>query len=88
MIELKKLIILLSLVLIFLISCTIPTETECQTKLDCVPASCCHPDKAVNKNYAPDCEDIFCTEECRPETLDCNQGKIGCINNRCEVILN
>lgn len=60
----------------------------CVTAEDCVPAQCCHPDEAVNQRYAPDCSETFCTEECRAGTLDCNQGEIRCVENRCTVVIN
>ncbi len=62
-----------------------PKEIYCEKDSDCVPAQCCHPTSCVNKNYAPDCSGIFCTMECKPDTLDCGQGKCVCINNKCEA---
>lgn len=69
------------------ISKDIPAEKFCTSDEDCVPRQCCHPDEAVNKEYAPDCGGIFCTQECKPGTLDCNQGEIKCINNTCTAII-
>jgi hypothetical protein len=85
----NKIILIIGLLsLLLLTSCkqTI-TENYCQGVEDCVPATCCHPTEAVNINYAPDCEDVMCTMDCRPETLDCGQGYIDCVNNVCEVII-
>lgn len=62
-------------------------KLSCQTNTDCVPATCCHPDACVNKNYQPDCKGIFCTMECRPNTMDCDQGKCVCVENTCQVEL-
>lgn len=57
----------------------------CNIDDDCVPATCCHPDACVNKNYQPDCGGIACTMECRPNTMDCGQGRCVCIDNTCQV---
>ena len=57
----------------------------CQTDSDCVPASCCHPTDVVNRANAPDCTNIFCTEECQENTMDCGCGEPVCVNNQCEV---
>ena len=57
----------------------------CQTDNDCVPATCCHPDACINKNYQPDCKGIVCTMDCRPGTMDCGQGKCVCVDNTCQV---
>ncbi len=82
-----KQIIFLVLVLTLLLGC-IPTEKQCLKNNDCVPASCCHASKAVNKFHAPDCEGILCSMECVPETTDCGQGEIKCVEGKCEVVLN
>lgn len=63
-----------------------PEELSCQKNEDCVPAACCHPDSCVNTNYRPNCEDIVCTMECQPGTMDCGQGRCVCINNICQVL--
>lgn len=80
----KKRILLF--VLILITSCS-PKPSQCISDSDCVPASCCHPDSAVNKAYAPDCRMVDCSAECRPGTLDCGQGEIKCVNNKCTVII-
>jgi hypothetical protein len=64
-----------------------PTEKQCTTAADCVPATCCHASEAVNKAYAPDCTDIFCTAICEAGTLDCGQGEIQCLAGECTVVL-
>lgn len=78
-------------VLLFLTSCAslapIPAEKQCSVDADCVPATCCHSADAVNKQSAPDCQDIVCTMQCEPETLDCGQGEIKCVNNQCIVMI-
>jgi putative hemolysin len=66
-------------------SCTSSDKNSCTSNSDCVPSACCHPDKCVNKNYQPDCEGIFCTMDCKPNTMDCGQGKCICKNNVCQV---
>jgi len=65
--------------------CASSDKDFCTLNSDCVPSTCCHPDKCVNKNYQPDCKGIFCTMECRPNTMDCDQGKCVCIDNTCQV---
>lgn len=82
--------VLLLLSSIFILSCSpsIPSEKQCSTAADCVPAQCCHATDAINTNYAPDCSDIFCTAVCEPSTLDCGQGEIQCVSGQCQVVLN
>lgn len=41
---------------------------------ECVPAECCHPTSCVLKQWAPDCSNTVCTEECREGTMDCGCG--------------
>jgi len=60
---------------------------QCQTDADCVPATCCHPTDAVNKAYDPDCSGIACTENCEPNTIDCGQGYIACVDNTCTAVI-
>lgn len=60
---------------------------QCTADADCVAATCCHAKAAINKDYAPDCSGIFCTQECVPETLDCGQGEIKCVESACEAVL-
>ncbi len=55
---------------------------ECDEASDCVPAQCCHAGDCIIKEKRPDCSKIFCTEECRPGTLDCG-GRCACIAGRC-----
>ena len=77
--------------LLLLYSCTPDTiknlQKECSIDSDCIPAQCCHATDALNKAAAPDCKNIFCTEECKPGTLDCGQGEIKCVENSCVVII-
>jgi len=88
----KILISVVIIISLFLVSCatpsSIPAEKQCTTDSDCVPAQCCHPDSAVNKDFAPDCKGTFCTEECSPGTLDCQQGEIKCLAGACTAVLN
>ena len=70
---------------------TVPNTTEakeCSIDTDCVPSSCCHASSCVSKDKAPSCSDSFCTLECTPNTLDCNQGSCSCVNNKCQVNFN
>lgn len=57
----------------------------CESDLDCVSSSCCHPTSCVNKDYAPNCEGVMCTMDCRIGTLDCGQGSCKCIDNKCSA---
>jgi len=89
----KKIIVLALLFL--MIGCSPPNQQnnpqdvkECTTSSDCIPASCCHASSCVPKEKAPNCSDMFCTLECTPNTLDCNQGFCSCINNKCQVNFN
>lgn len=75
-------------VLVLVVSCSsIPPEQRCTLDSDCVPAACCHAIDVVSKGYAPNCDDVICTLECQPDTLDCGQGKIQCLKNKCTVVL-
>lgn len=55
---------------------------ECKTDADCVPAQCCHPTACVPASEAPSCDDVMCTMECKPGTLDCG-GSCGCVEGQC-----
>ena len=57
---------------------------ECKTDADCVPAQCCHATKCVPKSAAPDCEGVFCSQECRPGSIDCG-GRCICVKGRCKA---
>ena len=63
---------------------TVGNGVECKSDSDCIASSCCHPDSCVAKDKAPKC-DMFCTEECRPGTMDCNQGSCICQNGKCSA---
>lgn len=82
----KKLSLFLFAALLFIISCT-PIEKQCTTDNECVPAVCCHATDALNEQYAPSCNGVLCTMECKPGTIDCGQGQIKCIENKCTVVL-
>ena len=85
----KVLIGVLVIFSLFLVSCSpVPVEKQCTSDTDCVAAQCCHSTDTVNKNYAPDCQGVICTQECQPETLDCGQGTIKCLAKGCTVVLN
>lgn len=62
-------------------------QNGCTLDSDCVAAQCCHPTSAVNKKYAPDCNDVACTMECSPKTLDCGQGEIKCLEGICQAVI-
>lgn len=61
---------------------------SCVTDADCVPSTCCHPSSCVSISEKPDCGNIFCTQECAPGTLDCNQGYCGCVEGKCKAVFN
>lgn len=71
---------------VFLFSCT-PAEKECTVDDECVPATCCHPTDAVNKENGLDCSGRMCTSVCQPETIDCGQGEIKCISGECKAVI-
>ena len=79
----------LSVFVLFLVACApqIPPELYCEQDNDCVWATCCHATTAVNWDHAPDCENVLCTAECQPGTLDCGQGEIKCISNVCTAVI-
>lgn len=82
----KILCLVLSLFLIsLLIGCA---PVECSADEDCVKAACCHAKDAVSKENAPDCAGVLCTMDCVPETTDCGQGEIKCIEGSCEAVIN
>lgn len=57
----------------------------CSSDADCVPDACCHAVGCVSKDQAPQCDDVFCTMECREGTLDCG-GYCTCENNKCVAV--
>ena len=81
-------VVSLMVVALILVSCTpsIPTNKVCQNDVDCLPAQCCHAADAVNRENAPDCSNTLCTLECAPQTLDCGQGGVACVDGACVVI--
>ena len=88
----KKLILLLFAIII-VSGCTSNDSSNngnnnTNQDLVCVPATCCHPTQCVPESQAPDCSDIFCTQECQPGTMDCGQGYCGVVDNKCAVIWN
>jgi len=72
--------------LLFLTACSVPENKVCSTDKDCVPDTCCHATGTINKENAPDCSGMLCTMNCEPNTLDCGQGEIKCINSGCQVV--
>ena len=73
------------LVTIFLTSC-VPEEKVCTLNKDCVQSVCCHASDTVNHDNAPDCRGVLCSTECVPETLDCGQGQMKCIQGQCQAV--
>ena len=62
--------------------------TGCQCTTECVPAECCHPSTCTTKENAPDCEGIYCSMNCEPNTLDCGQGACKCVKGECSAVFN
>jgi len=62
------------------------SQIECFINSECVPAECCHPTACTTYKNKPDCNDIACTEECQPGSMDCGQGRCGCIRGKCRVV--
>ena len=88
----KVMYVLLLILSVFLISCTSNPDADisidyCETADDCIPNKCCHPDGAINKQFEQECESEFCTLSC-DTLLDCGDGHIECIENRCVVVAN
>ena len=83
-------LLVLMLMGLFAASCAapMPANKACQTDLDCVPAQCCHAADAVNLENAPDCRSTICTMECAPNTLDCGQGSVACVDGACRASFN
>ena len=60
-------------------------DDYCEKDSDCVPDSCCHPQRLINKKFAPDCKEVACTLSCSGP-LDCREWKSSCNKNKCAVI--
>ncbi len=70
---------------------TSPNESTdkyfCGVDTDCVAEQCCHATTSINKQFAPtNCDDLACTLECAPHTLDCGAATIQCVENKCAVV--
>ncbi|MBI2653253.1 hypothetical protein HYX02_00430 [Candidatus Woesearchaeota archaeon] len=76
--------------MIFVSACTkinkgsIPPEKYCEKDTDCVPNKCCHAEDVVNIKYAPNCNGVGCTKDCRT-ILDCRFGTPICRYNQCTI---
>ncbi len=71
---------------IFAFSNSESDSDTCFSDSDCVAASCCHPTECVPKAEAPDCSDVFCTQECVEGTLDCGQAECKCLSGECSKV--
>jgi hypothetical protein len=69
------------------VNATTLNVTDCEEDLDCIPATCCHPDSCIIKQKAPNCDDSICTMVCSGP-LDCGAGSCRCINNKCQITPN
>jgi len=89
-IEMKSKLTIISVLtlIILLTSCAPDNSKQCVQDSDCVPAQCSHATDAVNKDAAPDCQGKSWTLDCAPNTLDCGQGEIKCLKNKCAVVIN
>ncbi|MFH1275762.1 MAG: hypothetical protein ABIH82_01490 [Candidatus Woesearchaeota archaeon] len=94
----SSLFIVMFILMLFLVSCSnsvldsvsaddVPVEKVCTIDSDCLPKECCHAKGAINKDSAPDCAMAICTMNCEPETLDCGQGEVKCVEGSCEAII-
>lgn len=87
----KHLIFILAIVLfVFLVLLLYPliignNLKECSSDSECVPSACCHPASCAPISEKPNCDGIFCTQECAEGTLDCQQGSCACISGKCSV---
>lgn len=73
--------------LIFILIILILLIRNNSPRIQCVPACGCHPIECINAEEALDCPEIFCTEECKPETLDCKQGSCEFIDGKCKAVI-
>ncbi len=62
-------------------------DKYCEQDTDCVAATCCHATDALARSYGPACTAVLCSMDCQPDTLDCGQGAVKCINNQCTAVL-
>jgi len=60
-------------------------NTDDNTKIKCVPATCCHATECVLSEQAPDCSKAICSMVCSGP-LDCDAGHCEFIKNKCEVV--
>ena len=82
----KTVRVLVVLLLLFIVACTPPIDVkeQCAADNDCVAAQCCHATAAVNRDFAPNCHGLLCTQDCVSGSADCG-GKIQCQHGRCVV---
>ena len=81
-------IIIVALIFVLIFTRSVDNGTETETRLVCVPSSCCHSDSCVPEGQKPNCEGILCTQDCVPGTLDCGQGSCQAINGECKAVFN
>lgn len=75
------------LLLIFPFKDNLTNRYYCSSDAHCVQEQCCHATSCININFKPNCEEIMCTEECVPNTLDCGLGRCVCQNHECKAVL-
>ena len=80
------LIVILAIVVYFILN-PVKDPDKCYKDKDCVKASCCHASDCTLKSKAPNCEGIFCTQECVENTLDCGQGSCKCLDGICKGVI-
>ena len=88
--SMKKILFVLLVLTIFLVACSseVPKEKQCKVDVDCVPNKCCGATDGVNVDSGPDCEGILCAAVCNPDTIDCGNGQIKCVDNACTAVFN
>jgi len=84
--KIKKVLVFGIVIISILLAGCASSNIQCTQDSDCVAATCCHATTVVNKDNAPNCREAICTASCEPDTLDCGQGQIRCVNNQCGVV--
>lgn len=81
----RKILLLVFLLGIFSGCVEVAENGYCEKDSDCVEEQCCHPTSCVNREFKPNCQGIFCSEECKKDSMDCGCGHCSCLDNKCQV---